>query len=59
MTFVSIYYTEAWPAAQWERDICDIKRFGFELIHVSEFAWAFMEPEEGKYDLGSVLGLGH
>lgn len=44
------YYPEAWPPEQWERDISNIKRFGFEFIHVGEFAWAFMEPEEGKYD---------
>ena len=33
-----------------ECDISNIKRFGFEFIHVGEFAWAFMELEEGQYD---------
>jgi beta-galactosidase len=50
MTIGVYYYPEAWPSEQWERDIGNIKRFGFEFIHVGEFAWAFMEPEEGKYD---------
>jgi beta-galactosidase len=50
MTIGVYYYPEAWPPDQWERDISNIKRFGFEYIHVGEFAWAFMEPEEGKYD---------
>ncbi len=50
MTIGVYYYPEAWPPEQWERDIANIKRFGFEYIHVGEFAWAFMEPEEGKYD---------
>jgi beta-galactosidase len=50
MTIGVYYYPEAWPPEQWERDIKNIKRFGFEFIHVGEFAWAFMEPEEGKYD---------
>jgi beta-galactosidase len=50
MTVGVYYYPEAWPEAQWERDIANIKRFGFEFIHVGEFAWAFMEPEEGRYD---------
>lgn len=50
MTIGVYYYPEAWPPEQWERDISNIKRFGFEFIHVGEFAWAFMEPEEGKYD---------
>lgn len=50
MTIGVYYYPEAWPPEQWERDISNIKRFGFEFIHVGEFAWAFMEPEEAKYD---------
>lgn len=50
MTIGVYYYPEAWSPEQWERDISNIKRFGFEFIHVGEFAWAFMEPEEGKYD---------
>ncbi|HEX8549529.1 MAG TPA: beta-galactosidase [Cytophagaceae bacterium] len=54
------YYPEQWPASQWERDIKNISNLGFEFIHVGEFAWAFMEPEEGKYDfkwLDNVVDL--
>jgi len=50
MTIGVYYYPEAWPESQWERDISNIKKFGFEYIHLAEFAWAFMEPEEGRYD---------
>ena len=50
MTIGVYYYPEAWPPEQWERDIANIKRFGFEFIHVGEFAWTFMEPEEGQFD---------
>lgn len=50
MTIGVYYYPEAWPPDQWERDITNIKRLGFEFIHMGEFAWTFMEPEEGKYD---------
>ena len=50
MTIGVYYYPEAWPQEQWERDLRNIKQFGFEFIHVGEFAWAFMEPEEGKFD---------
>ena len=50
MTIGVYYYPEAWPPEQWERDIANIKRFGFEFVHIGEFAWAFMEPEEGKFD---------
>ena len=44
------YYPEAWPESQWARDIANIKKLGLEFVHMGEFAWAFMEPEEGKYD---------
>lgn len=46
------YYPEAWKSTQWERDIKNIANTGFEFIHVAEFAWAVMEPEEGKYNFG-------
>ena len=43
------YYPEAWPTNQWPRDIANIKKM-LEFVHMGEFAWAFMEPKEGKYD---------
>ncbi|MBP8303337.1 MAG: beta-galactosidase [Phycisphaerae bacterium] len=45
------YYPEAWPEHQWARDIANIKRMGLEFVHMGDFAWAFMEPEEGRFDL--------
>jgi beta-galactosidase len=50
MTIGVYYYPEAWPESQWERDIANIKKLGFEYIHMGEFAWAFMEPQEGRYE---------
>jgi beta-galactosidase len=44
------YYPEQWPREQWERDLQNIKKHGFEFTHFAEFAWTFMEPEEGIYD---------
>ncbi len=44
------YYPEAWPRNQWARDLANIKKQGFEFVHMGEFAWAFMEPEEGRFD---------
>lgn len=44
------YYPEQWPREQWERDLKNIKKLGFEFTHFAEFAWTYMEPEEGKYD---------
>lgn len=54
------YYPEHWPENQWERDLENISRLGFEFVHFGEFAWAFMEPEEGKFDfawLDKAVGL--
>jgi len=44
------YYPEHWNENQWERDIKKIADMGFEFVHLAEFAWFKMEPEEGKYD---------
>lgn len=43
------YYPEAWPQSQWARDMTNIRRLGMEFVHMGEFAWYFMEPQEGKY----------
>lgn len=44
------YYPEHWDEAQWERDFKKMSEMGFEFTHFAEFAWAQLEPEEGKYD---------
>jgi beta-galactosidase len=44
------YYPEAWPSNEWARDIGNIKKLDLEFVHMGEFAWAFMEPEEGHFD---------
>lgn len=44
------YYPEHWPQEQWERDFRNMAEMGFEFTHFGEFAWSFMEPEEGKFD---------
>ena len=44
------YYPEAWPSNEWARDIANIKKMDLEFVHMGEFAWAFMEPEEGRFD---------
>ncbi|MEO5961700.1 MAG: beta-galactosidase, partial [Opitutaceae bacterium] len=54
------YYPEAWPSAQWPRDMANIKKLGLEFVHVGEFAWTFFEPAEGKFDfawLDRVIAL--
>lgn len=44
------YYPEHWDESQWERDFKQMHELGFEFTHFAEFAWAQLEPEEGKYD---------
>lgn len=44
------YYPEAWPSNQWARDIANVKKLNLEFVHMGEFAWAFMEPQEGHFD---------
>jgi beta-galactosidase len=44
------YYPEAWNPEQWDRDFKKMAEMGFEFTHMAEFAWAQLEPSEGKYD---------
>lgn len=44
------YYPEHWDPSQWERDFKNMAAMGFEFTHFAEFAWAQLEPQEGKYD---------
>ncbi len=44
------YYPEHWDSAQWGRDLAKMASLGFEFTHFGEFAWAEMEPEEGRYE---------
>lgn len=46
----SYYYPEQWDSIQWERDLKKMSEMGIKFTHFAEFAWARMEPEEGKYD---------
>lgn len=54
------YYPEHWKESQWERDIKKIADMGYEFVHLAEFAWFKMEPEEGKFEfawLDKVVAL--
>ncbi len=44
------YYPEHWEQSQWERDFKNMANMGFEFVHMAEFAWQQLEPEEGKYN---------
>lgn len=51
LTTVGVYYyPEHWDSTQWDRDFKNMASMGFEFTHFAEFAWAQLEPEEGKFD---------
>jgi beta-galactosidase len=50
MIFGVYYYPEQWPKEQWQRDLHNIKKLGFEFTHFAEFSWALLEPKEGVYN---------
>lgn len=62
MPIGSYYYPEQWPHEYWARDIKKMAEVGFDFTHFGEFAWAFIEPEEGKFDfkwLDEAVELSH
>lgn len=50
MPIGAYYYPEHWSSNQWERDLKRMASLGFGFTHFGEFAWAMMEPEEGKFE---------
>ena len=44
------YYPELWEECELDKDIARCKELGVNCLRIGEFAWAKMEPEEGRYD---------
>ncbi len=44
------YYPEHWPEDRWPEDARLMRAAGLDLVRIAEFAWAKMEPAEGRYD---------
>src|SRR5512135_607115 len=44
------YYPEQWPEERWPIDAQLMAEAGFNTIRLAEFAWAKMEPQEGRFD---------
>ncbi len=50
MKIGAYYYPEQWPESQWQRDLEAMAGLGFEFTHFGEFAWAQLEPSDGRFD---------
>ena len=46
------YYPEQWPEPRWAEDARLMQEASFNVARIGEFAWARMEPREGRYDWG-------
>jgi beta-galactosidase len=46
------YYPDQWPEARWPVDAQMMVDAGLEVVRIAEFAWALMEPAEGRYEWG-------
>jgi beta-galactosidase len=44
------YYPEQWPETRWATDAQHMAEAGFNIVRLAEFAWAKLEPQEGRYD---------
>ena len=44
------YYPDQTPETLWEEDGRMMAELGFTNVRIAEFAWALMEPAEGKFD---------
>lgn len=44
------WYPEQWPEAQWDADLATMQAAHFSVVRVGEFAWARMEPADGRFD---------
>jgi beta-galactosidase len=46
------YNPEQWPERVWEEDVRLMREAGVNLVTVGVFAWAWLEPEPGRYEFG-------
>jgi len=46
------YNPEQWPPEIWDEDVRLMREAGVNLVTVGVFAWACLEPAEGRFDFG-------
>ncbi|NPV07822.1 MAG: beta-galactosidase [Anaerolineae bacterium] len=49
------WYPEHWPEERWQVDLDLMRRAGLSVVRIGEFAWADLEPEEGRFDLAWLV----
>ncbi|WP_231116399.1 beta-galactosidase [Motilibacter rhizosphaerae] len=62
ISFGGDYNPEQWPEEVWHEDVRLMQQAGVDLVSVGVFSWAWLEPEEGRYEFGwldRVLDLLH
>ncbi len=60
--FGADYNPEQWPREIWAEDVRAMREAGVTVVSLGIFAWARLEPAEGRYDfawLDEVIGLLH
>ncbi len=50
LLFGTDYYPDQTPERLWEEDAAAMAAMGITNVRIAEFAWALMEPEEGRFD---------
>ena len=54
------YYPEHWSRERWATDARLMREAGFNVVRLAEFAWVFLEPEEGCFEfdwMDDALGV--
>ena len=46
------WYPEQWPEDRWEADLALMEKAHLSVVRIGEFAWARMEPADGRCDFG-------
>src|SRR5208283_4870589 len=52
LLFGTDYYPDQTHEKFWEQDAAAMAAMGITNVRIAEFAWALMEPQEGKFDFG-------
>lgn len=51
LLFGADYYPDQTPESLWEQDASGMRAMGITNVRIAEFAWALLEPQEGRFDL--------